>query len=511
MTSSYETREMAGILCLPTDPTEALQIKKDIGPLRQLIKITEVFKSWKAIAIVAGISVILGFLFLFFLETCAYCIFWGSIFFTVLVLASVGAYMVWGAKVLKDTIVKAGHSAGHVDTTSYVDILPEVSTGDAQQDFLIGVAAFVLALVFLCFACCSAGVVNKALESLKEAADCITDIPSLLVQPFIDLAIKITVFVLLVVGFWYLISTAQMSHKATALGRFDIEYDGKEYFFIGFYVFMAYWIMEVCDAFSNFVISYAVQLWYVATRGGLDSSMEAPCFPTAQGICAGVTYHLGTFAFGAWIIAAVRGLRDFMFLMTKQASDSGNSVMACCGCCCTLCLDCFNKFLKFMCKNAYMDTAMNSNAFCKAAHHAVTVLIEHAGEVATLNTTTILFTIAGVSGIASAGVGTMHLLCTYWPELNDPSSPQFVDDRVTLYAITAVISALVSIPFMVLLDQVSDTILYCLCIEKKRTPPPPPYQDGDDYDKQGSLFCGCCCSNPPPATNGNERRALMAG
>uniref|UniRef100_A0A7S4RF78 Choline transporter-like protein n=1 Tax=Alexandrium monilatum TaxID=311494 RepID=A0A7S4RF78_9DINO len=501
VTEGYETRPLAGILCLPKDPSDALELEEAISSpqLRQILKVSEVFKSWKAIAIVAGAAILLGFLFLFFLETCAFCIFWGSIFSVVLVLGAIGGVLLYGSQ-LRRQLTEAG--------VRQVDEVPDITTGNPQQDLAVGAAACGLALIFICFACCSCGVVNRALESLKEAADCITDIPSLLVQPFIDLAIKIIVFVLLGVGLWYLISCAHMQHSADAFGQYEVTFENEEYIFIGIYLFMSYWILEMVDAMSNFVIAYAVQLWYVATRGGLDSGFEAPCFPTLQGLCAGITYHLGTFALGSSLVATCRGARDVMFLLTKQAADSGNSVMACCGCCCTCCLDCFNRFLKYMTKNAYMDTAMNSNAFCKAAYHAVTVLLEHAGEVATLNTTTILFTVAGVSGIAAGGVVVMHLLCTYWPVLNDPQSPEFVNDRVTLYAVAGVISALVSLPFMLLLDQVSDTILYCLCIEKKRTPPPPPYQEEED-EKQGGFFCGCCSSPPPP--NGPERRALMAG
>lgn len=503
MTVGYPTRAMAGVLCMPTDAVQAMQLEEALGSpnLRHAIEIAEVLKNWKAIAIVAGVAIILGFFFLFFLETCAYVIFWGSVTFVILVFASLGGYMIYGAQLRE--------AASHHSMTKGAT-LPELSTGDVHKDFVIGIAACLVAFVFLCFACCSSGVVNRALESLKEAADCMTDIPSLLVQPFIDLAIKISLFVLLVVGFWYLVSTAQMQHSENRLGQYEIKYQYKEYFFMAFYVFMAYWILSMADAMSSFVIAYAVEQWYSVTRGGLEDSSEAPCCPTLQGLCAGISYHLGTFAFGSCIIAFVSWLRDIMFMLTKQAADSGNQVMVCCGACCTCCLSCFNSFLKYMTKNAYMDTAMNSNAFCKAAHHSVMVLTEHAGEVATLNTTTILFTIAGVSGIAAIGVLVMHLLCTYWPMLSDPESPDYVENRVSLYAVTAVICVLVSIPFMMMLDQVADTILYCLCIEKKRTPPPQQYLEEPEGAESGAL-CSCCYGPTSPPKLTADRRALING
>mmetsp|Transcript_108124 Transcript_108124/g.336135 ORF Transcript_108124/g.336135 Transcript_108124/m.336135 type:complete len:542 (+) Transcript_108124:80-1705(+) len=394
--SGYASRPVGGLLCVPSDPKDAMELMSvlDNPTIARMMKVTEVFRNWRAIAIVAGAAVLLGFLFCFFLETCAFTIFWGSLLFVILSIAGLGAYLIYQTQ--EDRI------RDQVQGLPPGEILPEITTGDAQRDLLVGIAACFVAFSCLCIACCGSRVVNSALESFKEAADCITDLPTLLLQPFLDLAIQIAVFIFLAVGFWYLISCANMSLAEDALGQFELEYEHQEYFFVAFYLFMCYWIMEMCSALSSFVIAYAVQLWFHQTRGGLDSSASPWC-PTLQGLIAGLTYHLGTFAEGSFIIAAVRGLRDFMFLVTKQAADSGNSVVACCGCCCTCCLDCFNKFLKFMSKNAYMDTAMNSNEFCKAAHHAVLVLLEHAGEVATLNTATVVFQIAGISGIAAGG------------------------------------------------------------------------------------------------------------
>jgi len=319
-------------------------------------------------------------------------------------------------------------------------------------------------------------------------------------------AIQVALFLFLATGLWYLISTAEMGKEAN-FGGYRIDFDKKEYAFMAFYVFMFYWIMEVASALSNFIMSYAVQLWFHYTRGGDESSSEAPCFPTFQGLLAGLTFHLGTFALGSFIVACVRVLRDLMFLITKQAEGSGNAVLTCCACCCTCCLDCFNRFLKFMTKSAYMDTAMNSNSFFPAAFHAATVLLEHAGEVVTLNAATFIFQAAGTLGIAAGGVGTCHLLCTYWPELSDKEGKAYVENKLQLYAVAGIISAFVARPFMTLLDQVSDTLLYCNAIEKKRTPPPPTEPD-DEFEKPTG-WCGCCCTNPKPNNNRETERDML--
>jgi len=256
-------------------------------------------------------------------------------------------------------------------------------------------------------------------------------------------------------------------------------------------------LMEIFSAMSQFVISYAVQLWFCASprgrRGGpLKDAGGVPCCATVQGFFAGLFYHLGTFAFGSFLVSVFRVFRDFMALITKEAAD-GNPAVACCTCCCTLCLDCFTRFLQFINKNAYMDTAINSNGFCKAGYHAITVLKQLSTEVLTLNAATVMFQFTGVGGIAAAGAALTHLMCTYWDRFADKSSPMYVEDPIPLDIISAVVCGIVAWPFMLLMDQVADTLLFCYAIEKLRTPPPPPPRpDYDEYpENQGSCF-GCC-------------------
>jgi len=485
----YGTKPLAGMLCIPDSGTAARELEHHLKnpSLRRAMQAQEILRAWQALAIVAAAALILGFLYCYLMETCAFCIFWSSVFVLIFTVASAGGYLLYETQLVRD------------------ERLPEVTTGDPQKDFIIGCVLCGVAFLILCVSCCACHIVNTALESFKQAADCITDIPSLLLQPFIDVAIQVCLFLFLATGLWFLVSTAEMGKEAS-VGTYRIDYDKKEYVFMAFYVFMFYWIMEVASALSNFVMSYAVQLWFHYTRGGDESSSEAPCFPTLQGLLAGLTFHLGTFACGAFIIACVRGLRDLMFLVTKQANESGNAVLTCCACCCTCCLDCFNRFLKFMTKSAYMDTAMNSNSFFPAAFHAATVLLAHAGEVVTLNAATFIFQVAGLGGIAAGGVGVCHLICTYRPELSD-----YAEDKLQLYAVAGIISAFIAAPFMTLLDQVSDTLLYCNAIEEKRKPPPPIEPD-EEFEKPTG-WCGCCCATKPNNNNNfdTERDMLVPG
>merc|ERR1719183_654354 len=110
---------------------------------------------------------------------------------------------------------------------------------------------------------------------------------------------------------------------------------------IAYYIFMSVWLLELIRAISQFVISYAVQLWYFATRGGLTT--DAPACPTLKGLGVAWFFHLGTFAMGSFFIACVRVLRDAMTIIAKSSQDSGNPVGAVAAGCCSCCLECFRQ------------------------------------------------------------------------------------------------------------------------------------------------------------------------
>merc|ERR1712113_1145982 len=168
-----------------------------------------------------------------------------------------------------------------------------------------------------------------------------------------------------------------------------------------------------------------------------------------------------------------------MFLVTKEASESSNHVLACCGCCLACRLDCFNRFLRFMTKNAYMDTAINSHSFCKAAYNVVYILSELGLEATTLNVATRAFQMGGLGGIAAVGGCLTHLCITCFAHFSDVASPQYVENPLVLDLVAAFISAFVAWPFMFLIDHVSDTVLFCHAVDEFRTPPPPPPSDLD--------------------------------
>ena len=97
-----------------------------------------------------------------------------------------------------------------------------------------------------------------------------------------------------------------------------------------------------------------------------------------------VIYHLGSVAFGSFIIALVQLVRIILAYIERKLAKRTNAcgpLLKCCQCC----LWCFEKCLKFLNRNAYIMTAIYGYNFCKAAQKAFSLLTSNILRVAAIN------------------------------------------------------------------------------------------------------------------------------
>jgi len=425
--------------------------------VKALMELAEMKRAWEPLAISAVASVIAAFAYLFFLEQATFALLWGSIVVVVLCPLSLGSYAVYMSQ-------KGG-----------VDQL--YGTGDSDQDLAIGIGLCVVAFAFMCLACCKAGSVNLAVECLKATCECIRDMPTLLFEPIVALSIKIPVMAFLLFGFFYLGSCVSEVQKqvwtSSGLEEYvDIEYSPDVYWFLGFYGLMSIWIVEFVSALSQFAVAFATQQWWFSHyRASAGLPRGASSFAACTGLRIGVCYHFGTLAFGACIITLVRPVR-FLLACIVPSTRKGASSNPCANClaeACSCCISCFDRFLRFLTKNAYMDVAIHGSDFCKAAHHALLVLQNEATAVAVLNGATWLFQLTGLGAVSAAGAYTTHLMCKHIIAFGHPDSEYYIQDPLFLVGVSFCLCFLVAMPFMLVFDQVSDTILFCFAVEHQRS------------------------------------------
>merc|ERR1711879_545555 len=84
-----------------------------------------------------------------------------------------------------------------------------------------------------------------------------------------------------------------------------------------------------------------------------------------------------------------------------------------------------------------------------------------------LNGVTWLFQFSGLCGIAFLG-DTVSFTIIKNSRFSDPTSPSYVHNPEVVAISGSIVAAVVALPFLVIFDTVSDTIIYCYTVRKLR-------------------------------------------
>lgn len=146
-----------------------------------------------------------------------------------------------------------------------------------------------------------------------------------------------------------------------------------------YHIFGFLWISAFIVACQDFVIASAIATWYFKRD---KSSMGCPI---ATAVWRIIRYHMGSIAFGSFIIAVVRLARLILaYIQSRLRGKSGPvvdfvlKVLQCC-------LWCFEKFLAYLNRNAYIEIAIFGHSFCTGAKKAFLLILENALRVAAIN------------------------------------------------------------------------------------------------------------------------------
>jgi len=139
-------------------------------------------------------------------------------------------------------------------------------------------------------------------------------------------------------------------------------------FAISFFVFL--WNNAFNVALGQILIAMAVSIWFFSTEKGKVRTV-------GKAVKTVFRYHVGSVAFGSFIVAVIQFIRYLMKYLEKQASAQKNRVMVLVfkvvGCI----IWCFEICVKFLNKNAYIQIALNGTPFCTAAKKAFFLILRN--------------------------------------------------------------------------------------------------------------------------------------
>jgi len=413
-------------------------------------------RSWPVVASTMVVAVVLGYVYLFLLRSYAKLLVEVTLFLLTVGFLLMGTFFLFGGILTGSTLEK----------WQACNLIFHQFDSDTAGSYsrLLGVLFTFFGLVMLAAVCCAQDAIQNALGCIETAVECIFTMPSMLAQPVIEATWKLFVAAFLLYGFMWLLSTADMrpdfikvkkGEQVAGLTRSLVFSDaGKAmvvYYLIGFF-----WLMELTNAISQFVISYSVVLWYYTPK----PKGFGPHIPLVRGFIVGVVFHLGTLAMGAFLIASCRFPRMILGYITKHAKVGDNQaceVVAQCLQCCSICSQ---RYLQYINKNAYIDVCISSTSFCTAAKNSFGFIASEGGKVMQLTGACFIFCFAGVLGIAGVCGGLTYLMVTSSEGWTSDKSLHHVASPYFVAAVAALLAGEVAMCFMVIFDHTADTLLY---------------------------------------------------
>lgn len=456
-TRAYETRPYMDRYCLPATMNTQLttevrnHLRNQSWVTMLQLKVGGLRSSWVALLAAAGFSVAFSYLFLLLLEHMARCLIFFVLMLVIFSSLTSGTYLVYAWQ-------HGGVSSG---------------TGDAWVDLIVGIVLLTIGfLLFLLLACCQS-LIESATSCIEVASECIFCMPSLLLQPLLELILKLGALAALCMGLVHLIASGEAWQQQVNIGGEEVSglsrsftWTDRQKCMLVFWVVGFLWIMEVFSSWAQLVVSYCVSLWYF-TPLEYDESKDLPAFPLGRGASIALLFHFGTIVYGAFLIVMLRPFRIFFgFLDACAREESRNCVGECLAVCLHCCISCFRQQLVFVNKNAYIDVVMNSTNFCEAAKHVFAVLSSEAGAAASLIGICGIFQAAGLAFAFLAGGSLAYFLSISFECFLDDTSTWYIPDPIFVGVVAGVISFSVASGFMVIFDQASDTLLYAYVRDK---------------------------------------------
>jgi len=222
-------------------------------------------------------------------------------------------------------------------------------------------------------------------------------------------------------------------------------------FAVSFFVFL--WNNAFNVALGQILIAMAVGMWFFTRK---EEKGKTSIVPGA--VRTIFRYHIGSVAFGSFIVALVQFIRYFMKYLEKQAQAQKNKCMVYTLRVIQCCIWCFEKCIKFLNKNAYIQIALTGNNFCTSARKAFFLILRNVIRFGTLAALSGIIHAIGFVFIMSATVVVGYFLMR---EMHDDISPFM--PIVCFILVSYVVAKL----YMNVFGLAVDTSLQCfLCVEE---------------------------------------------
>lgn len=233
--------------------------------------------------------------------------------------------------------------------------------------------------------------------------------------------------------------------------------DGKIKGMAAFMFFGLLWIMAYLKYTCNFICMVAASTYYFNSTDGNEGSAEV-----GLGFKFAHLNHMGSIAFGSFIIAVIQFIRFvFIYLAKTAAKASGDNgavrALIACGDCI---LRCIEKVCDYLNTAAFAYMAISGDSFCGSAWNGFLLNVKHLLKFAFANFIAKIFTLLGKIGIV---VGNLFSL--YFIMKNITKDTKEVSSMMGPMVLVGVVSYFTASIFLGLFDTAVMSLMTSLAVD----------------------------------------------
>lgn len=466
---TYRSHRIGGRFCMPSftsgisrNVTEQMIAEQTESPVAELQDSWEdLANAWFVLAGAVPFSVVIGYAYFHLLNSCARYLTWAALVTPILLSMALSVYCV---------VVSRSEGAAEALIGDYVGnpVLVIEAVGLVAAALTCGLAIVVW---------CLHSKVQRVVACIEASCEAMEALPWLLTMPIFEICMKLVFAAAWVVPFAWVVSSGEISAPDVEIRGLEVQglvrsftYTNQQQINIGYFVFGLIWGLEIMTALCQFVVSYAVVVWYYTPyKDGIKPTYEGPrgIVIMSRGMRFATGYHMGSLALGAFIVSVFRFIRWMLEIISAQAKASGNKVAEMMASACMCCIWCFEEIVRYINKNAIIQMVIKSTDFFHSAGAALELLLSSSAEVVALNGITFVFQCLGAAVITCAGSSAAFWLTDSLEIFVSPDSERFLENRVLVVVVAGLISLLVAGAFMFIFDLVSDTLLFCYLDDMK--------------------------------------------
>lgn len=442
----YDTKSTVGHFCVPDgagyadDNPDTLQAFKDAffnsvygETAGQWAYNTSI--AWPLLIISVVFAVVFGYLYLYVIRLLGGLIIWIS--FGIIVATEVGAGLY-----------------------TYFYLRPQYETGNPTYDYLAygSYALWGLAGVTVILLLCCYNAVKLGIAIFKCTAKYVQETMEIFLLPAWSTAVTTVWF-----GLWFgsaifIFSVGTPTPRVGYEFITEVMWDPYVRWIFLYHVFGLFWINAFIIGSTQFIIGASAVIWYFECN--TDSKGKGS---VTTGFHWLVRYHLGSLAFGSFVIAVCEMIRFcFEYYRRKLGSMSKEiKIVKILLCVTGYLLWLMEKCVKYMTKNAYIQIALTNEGFCKAAWNGYALMIKHAHRFGFGNSIGTIYLVFGCMCISATTSFTCYMILTNsgsWLEVTDPIPPTVV---------IGVISGTIGALFLSIFSFSSDAILQAFLLDEE--------------------------------------------